>query len=306
MPLFVALLLSMGCDAPTLPIERQDSAIAFSCETAKTRVEDTTEENLSSFRVTAAWRRAGYSSPELLLEHQKVQKNDEGIFTYSPLSYMPATGRVDFVAYSPADAAVNELSITNPDHFELSYDVTTDLLLQHDLLIADRLDATTSPVSLHFQHLLSSVRIEVKDNSPLYDYRLKTVMLLNIYRRGQLIGFPSGSPRTTTWYWSEQELPTTYTLLQEASLTVTDSYSDTSLPATGSLMLLPQITSAEAYVYLIYEEYASDGTKVGDVTSAFPLDATFEAGKRYCLQIAFDDSPLRSAEISPIQLIEEE
>lgn len=296
--LAAVVTLWAGCSDDTRSDESTGHAIDFSCDAVESRTQEATADNMTSFRVSAVWAKSSGEYVDGYMDGQLVEKNNTNNWVYSPEQYIPTSGTVDFFAYSPADAAVSDFSITGQTHDRVSliYDVSTDVLRQHDFMVAEALEVNTPSVFLNFQHLLSSITVEAKSVSPGYLFRVREVKLLNIYRRGVLTGTTSGSPRETAWVWSNQTIPTTYDIVQNGPAdAIYGSYTVISDPATGPLMILPQVSGADAYLYVVYEECDNGGNKLGDVTSAFFLDTNFEMGKKYILRINFEYQGTRSS-----------
>lgn len=287
--LVAATLLVAGCsdDIETEPGVDPGRAIGFSCGDAESRAEEATAANISSFRVWAVMAKASGGYVDDFMDEQPVKKNGSGVWTYSPIRYMPIDGStVDFFAYSPANATVSDFTISGATHDQISldYDVTTDPAAQHDFMVAAALEEVSAPISLMFRHVLSSVRIEARGATPGYAFRVNEVKLLNIYRRGTLTGTTSASPKTTTWTWGSLSTKTSYTIAQNGPVDLATYFTPISDPAVGPLMILPQTVEkggavtdisqvgTASYIAVRYDVFDSMSSLVAkDATSYFVL-----------------------------------
>lgn len=296
-------VLWTACSDKIVSGEDSGRAIGFSCGTLMSRARETTTDNINSFRVSAVWKKDASNYVDNYMDAQSVEKNAENVWTYSPVRNIPSYGTVDFFAYSPADASVSKFTIsgTTHDRLSLTYDVTTDHVKQHDFMVAEALEVNTASVHLYFRHTLSLIRVAAKSITEAYTFRITEVKLHNIYRQGVLTGETSASPgKTTTWTWSNQAIPTTYTIIQDSPVdAVSGSYTPIPDSGTGPLMILPQTVGTDAFVRVAYEVYDNGSNKLKDVTTDFPLDLTFGMGQQYVLNINLSYQSTRSQSASP-------
>lgn len=282
--LIAAVILWTGCtNEIETDIPSSGQVIDFSCDALQSRAQETTSGTIESFRVTAIWAKNASEQPPLM-NGQFVEKRD-GYWTYSPVLYMPGYGTVDFFAYSPANASVSGLSGVGSSTISLEYDVTTDPLRQQDLMIADALEQTSSPISLNFQHMLSSVKVEAQSISAGYSFLIHKVQLLDICRQGTLVGTTSGSPKNTTWDWTAQSYEADYTVYQNGYIKATTTATPITDTTVGPLMLLPQYLF-EKYLYVKYDVINSTGNiESTEHVDAFPFTLNLEKGRRYTLRL---------------------
>lgn len=291
--LAAAAVLWTGCDDKIGTPPDLGRAISFICDETETRAQEATAGNMTTFRVWAGWRKSAGEYIGDYMNGQLVEKKG-GAWVYSPVLYMPAYGSVDFFAYSPADATVK---VSN-DRTHLDYEVTTDPASQHDFIIAEAPGKTTTPVALNFQHTLSSVSVEIKNNHPDYSYRIRAVKLINLHRKGTLTRESSG------WSWKNQSDKTTYTFNQNGYIDIASGEQKRISDIADPLMILlqtvergvstndPDQLTSGAYVAVTYNLYDSQGDDVLglSLTNYIPLGDpingfTFEMNGKYTLSI---------------------
>lgn len=319
--LAVAFALWTSCSDKLEFGEDPRRAIGFSCETVIQRAQEATAANMTSFRVSAVWAKAANDYVDGYMDGQLVEKNESGVWTYSPVKYMPADGSVDFFAYSPANAPVSGFSISGSTHDRVSlmYDVTTDPVVQHDFMVGEALEQTGSSVFLNFRHALSSIRVEAQSVMPNFSFRVREVKLINLYRQGTLTGVTSSGPnKTTTWAWGEQSIKTTYTFKQNGPIDISENVVLISDP-TSPLMILPQVAEkgsttvdpdnigSGTYLAVTYDLLDDSLTPILEhsVTDYIPLadplypanDFSFEMNKKYVFRINLKYPPARSSSL---------
>ncbi|MDH6357860.1 fimbrillin family protein [Parabacteroides sp. PF5-9] len=289
-------LLWTACSDHTdidLPVERQ---ISFACDAIASRVQETTGGTIATFRVSSGWTRPSGDWVSLM-DGQYVEKRGINWY-YSPASVMPASGTVDFFAYSPANASIIDYNHYGPlrDQVELIYDVTNDPLIQHDFMVAEALEQTESTISLNFQHMLSSVTVEAKSIISGYVFRIHEVKFYELKRRGVLSGTTSSSPKTTTWWWNGQSGIADYTVYQKGAVDVADTYKPITDAAVGPLMVLPQSELGDSFVFLDLELFDTSGNLINSRgIIAIPYTKDFEMGKKYTFRIQLSPDLLRSS-----------
>lgn len=310
--LAAAAVLWAGCSDKADSEDNRQNAIGFSCNTAKSRVTETTTATISSFRVSAVWARNNGTYIDDFMAEQLVKK-ESGSWVYSPVQYMPTDGsKIDFFAYSPANATISDFAIggTNHDEVTLTYDVTTDLAAQQDFMVASALEKTSSPIELQFEHALSSVRIEAKCAERYAYCNLRSIKWMELPREGILTGTCSGTPKQMTWEWSLPAAPrrdATYDIpLYDGSGYVPYSIEVTPnifTPVTDSnnpFVIIPQSVS-ESYTHfqVLFDATYEDGSYRNDIMThiTLPYDMVFEMGVKYVIRIQIDGSlPTRSGE----------
>ncbi|MDH6304946.1 hypothetical protein M2459_001683 [Parabacteroides sp. PF5-5] len=290
----VSATLWTGCTNDMEDNIPSGQAISFSCDAMQTRAQETTASNIATFRVSAVWAKAPGNYVADFMDRQSVEKNAGGAWVYSPILYMPSYGTVNFFAYSPANASVNDFQIGGAyDRVRIDYDVTTDLMTQHDFMVAKAPQQTTVPIRLEFQHVLSSVNVEARNsNSPGYIFRIREVTLLNLCRQGILIG-----STTEDWMWEAQRTRTNYAIALNSSVDIPfgSSFTAVSNPAVGPLMVLPQTGTdfKVAITYDVLENSAEEKVVAKGLTKETPIhhpndasaDFTFEMGQKYTFRI---------------------
>lgn len=297
--LAAAAVLWAGCSDKADSEDNRQNAIGFSCNTAKSRVTETTTATISSFRVSAVWARNNGTYIDDFMAEQLVKK-ESGSWVYSPVQYMPTDGsKIDFFAYSPANATISDFAIggTNHDEVTLTYDVTTDLAAQQDFMVASALEKTSSPIELQFEHALSSVRIEAKCAEQYVYCNVLSLKWVDLPREGVLTGTCSGTPKQMSWSWS---LPATPRLANyEFPLYEENGHADNGVEITSNaftrvtdpnnqLVLIPHNTNESYSGILVTLDYGDDSGgdfKYNKETFIGLSDMVFEMGVKYVLRI---------------------
>lgn len=286
--LTAAAVLWTGCDRFE-PAEDTGRAIRFTTSEAESRVQETTASSIASFRVSAVWKKAPGDYVTGYMDGQAVEKGGNNEWIYSPVMYMPTYGSVNFFAYSPANAAVGDFIISGAAHDQVGimYDVTTDYATQHDFMVASAVEETTTPVSLEFKHVLSSIKVEAKCAQAGYKLRIYEVKLLNLRRQGILMGTTSGSPATTEWSWSVLPARANYTIAQSGSyVEASTDFVPVSDPAAGPLMILPQTSAGDVFVQVTYDVYDMVGNPIErNHIDAIPFGIDCKIGEKYVLRL---------------------
>ncbi|MDH8701965.1 hypothetical protein M2138_001317 [Dysgonomonadaceae bacterium PH5-43] len=267
------ILFSSGCSNEESEMESR--AIAFDCSTVALRAASSSVEEMQYFRVSAFWNK-GADGCETFMNDQLVEKRN-GSWVYSPMKYMPGYGSVSFFAYAPASSAGFDepVEITPASNrFSIKYTVSNDYQQQEDLMVATKLNKTTSPISLSFKHALSFVNFQIRSESTNIDYRISKVELVNLYSQGELIG-KENDEKTSDWYWEEDVLSaTTYTVYQKYPI---DTHG-TTFQDIGDVMVLPQ-KPIDFKIVVTYSEIGSGSELMKDLF--LDPDFVFEMGKRY-------------------------
>ncbi|MDH6392052.1 hypothetical protein M2480_003058 [Parabacteroides sp. PFB2-12] len=276
-------LLWTGCNEYTdpLPGDTAGRAIAFSCVEAGTRAEETTEETLRMFRVSARWNKPTGEAVNDYMDNQLVEKR-AGEWIYSPVCYMPSQGTVDFFAYSPVDDPGLDDCMFSDELVLLQYTIPTHPAKQKDFVIALTLGQTSPTIPLTFIHTLASVRVEVKSSgNPI---SIEKIVLSGLSNAGTLT-CEFDSKKAIPWSWSVDNTSSDYTLFDGKPITVTDAgYTSIIDPnVVGTLLVIPQANNSLA-PFTLQVTY-SNGSE-SDLKS-FPLssDFAFDMGQKYVFQI---------------------
>jgi hypothetical protein len=259
-------LLLASCSGQYTPeggVEREE--IGFRSVTEKTRAVQTDEANIADFRVRAVWERGAGDFVPAFMDGVKVERQGQA-WTYSPLSYWPAGGEVDFFGYSPAGSkGVRSFSVDGVayNRVVLEYDATSDNLMQEDFMVASALGKTSSPVLMNFRHMLSQVEFRVRSSAPGVTFRVRSIELHNLDRTGTLTGtVPTAGAGEMQWAWSGNTaatekretyavyLPQPFEAAYPASATEVPAFVSLTNPSVGNMMILPQqVTIGSGQLY---------------------------------------------------------
>jgi hypothetical protein len=272
---------------------------------------DRTTANLAAMTVYAHYTGADdfdaatASTPNFMFA-QAVTKGGSG-WTYAPLMYWPAQHeKVSFFAVAPAPGAANGIALVDGDAYTgyPAFTVTppTSPAQQEDLCVASALnladDTDGGKVSLHFDHTMAKVTFSVRYRGamPSSGYiKIKQLYLSQVAKSGTLslsaAGFswdvPAGADNRTDYFLTAAS----------GDLTGDDLLADgapgsslVSADPQGTLLLVPQTTSAEAEIQLVATFYNGATEKDYEIVATLPV-TTWEAGKQvtYNLTIGLDE-----------------
>lgn len=174
-PLFGALLstsCSSGNNVPNeCPEKRQ---VAFSTELPSTKsTEYTSADDLTSIGVFASFAHGSFDESNAtpnFMYNQKLEKDANGVWTYSPTKYWPfdPADKISFFAYAPhvdeiGSSNLSFSSQTATGYPVLTYNVPAAEAAQKDLLASIPLpDLSSGPVNFTMKHTLTKVTLSVK------------------------------------------------------------------------------------------------------------------------------------------------
>lgn len=180
--IYIAIALAavaVGCTKSNIvdvPAE-QKTPIAFDTYNGRvpvTRAVEITKDNIESIQVTGfhvpTGGSADYTKTYMNPPAVTREKSGEtwGAWGYSPLSYWPASGTLEFVAYGSNTprveaAAEGKLVAVNGSYANFTYTVPTTVAAQEDLIAAgkDSYQGTTT-VTFKMKHLLSRVGFKLQ------------------------------------------------------------------------------------------------------------------------------------------------
>jgi hypothetical protein len=326
LPVFIALASLPGCNNDHVPDATH--AISFEALTHKSlmRAAATTGATIEDFSVFAMLDGAASLAN---LQGVKVSRSDNG-WTYSPAQFWPLAGSIDFYAYSPyASTGVTvNYSAADVSDLSLNYAVASDPAQQEDFLVAVKTGiAVDQPmaVNLHFQHVLSRIRLKARSRFAGVSYKIYGVSFLNLKDEGKLALTPTNIPSSGGFTY-EDDVTKPYTVLWTSADAADASYvfdfSAEPIVVNNSsvytdviddaLMVLPQQTAlggevptdvyvdgthpadpadGKLYVKLIYGNASHSDKIAAYFPVKEPLDptdnrpVTFEAGRQYTFTV---------------------
>ncbi len=287
-------------------------AIGFRTLTEKTRASVVDGNNIGSFKVSAI------AGTEIYMDGINVTREPNGsaTWTYNPIKYWPASGTVDFYAYSPA-GSVNVNSITTTATSSTIAYTVPELTppagkIAEDFLVAVNKGASgPGAVALTFEHALSNIEYAARNISEGATYHITSLALINIANEGTIDLTVSPLTWNTT---GTKDRVCIYAPVAGGGISVlpkgpSAAYVNLYQPGEG-IMVLPQTitpgsgidanndgtpedsaTAGKGYVRIGY----SVTDQVGDVIrpsmiAYYPLDITFEPTKRYQFQFTLGNT----------------
>lgn len=305
--LFAGLLFSACSDSTTSNRPEEQPTIGFRGLAQKTRALETNQTNIADFRVWAPWARNASANDyePAFMEGLRVERQTGDVWAYSPVRYWPTLGTVDFFAYSPANSqGVHDFALQGSvyDNVKLSYDVTTDPLLQEDFLVASALDESSSPVVMDFRHMLSQIEFRVRSTAIGVTFRVRQIQLHNLDRAGELTGIvPTPGATEVDWSWSMNtaaaEKNATYDIYLPQSVEASYPAGASSLPPfvsltdtqVGNLMILPQVATigtGELYTQADINADPNDGITQG------LLNRPKDLGQNFYISVRLDSETI--------------
>lgn len=264
---------------------------------------------------------AGQTSVPDFFKNQPVTYKDSK-WTYSPLKYWPANGKIDFLAYAPFDSEQKLI-----ENSKLAFEVKPTATEQKDLLwanatsqITENFASTTNKkVNFLFKHALSrlgyTVKLSGNYNSSDATFTLKKITLAGspdettnaFYKKGTIdltktdtkenlskTNDPKGLWTAETTADNKQNFPWFSAGAQSVNITYVDPTDQTKKPVSNGkdyLFVIPQDFSSTAdgadklYVIVEYDvTYTSSSTTITNkVYKKLPIK--FEQGKAYMLNL---------------------
>ena len=252
--------VAVGCTKSNIvdvPAE-QKTPIAFDTYNGRvpvTRAEEITKDNIESIQVTGfhvpTGGSADYTKTYMNPPAVTREKSGEawGSWGYSPLSYWPASGTLEFVAYGSNTprveaAAAGKLVAVNGSYANFTYTVPTTVAAQEDLIAAgkDSYQGTTT-VTFKMKHLLSRVGFKLQTVGSGTSVTISEVSLNGKFVNNGTVNLATG---------------TAITPKAGADLTAADYTTSYSLFAAGESFGITKEESA-ANGTPIFARYTSDG-----------------------------------------------
>jgi hypothetical protein len=319
---------------------REVTFTAYAKKASRTRVTTITSQTIANFDVYGIYN-DGVTSAYLPNmgggNNPAYVSGGNNAWTYTPKQLWPATGTIDFYAYSPGGAS-NHLSYATE---VISYTVPV-LGAQEDLLVAVKpgIDcAFPGLVSLHFQHALSRVQLKARPALAGATYEINSVSFLNLCESATLALTSTNIPdnagfvyndnvndaaRTPLVLWENHGDMADYRFTFSANeVTVSPldgEYSDI-IVGEAAFMVLPQETVLGAtvapgtttdpttgfYVKIVYTDLDAADDAAAPIAKYFavrePLNPalnaplTFEAGRSYTFVVDLSDNNINFANV---------
>ncbi|CVI72368.1 fimbrillin family protein [Alistipes sp. CHKCI003] len=209
-----AALAMVSCSKDETSSLNTGDGIAFRSAMG-TRAQETTINNLESFKVTALTDTGTPYFTDAVFTKQSVS-GTTGSFTSDPVYYWPATGSLSFYAYAPST-----LSGVTIDNTTKSVTVTpsTTIADQIDFITANangnKSDNEGAGVPLEFKHRLSQIEVKAKNTNNAYIYLVKGVKIGSVASSGTF-DFSNSS-------WQQGNEKTDYKVEYNTAITLDDN-----------------------------------------------------------------------------------
>lgn len=162
----------------------EGNAISFRTTVAgQTRAADKTSANLGSFNVEAF--NAGTTSNPYF--SSVTFTNNNGTYTSANKYYWPATGNLDFYAYSPIDGASNQVSKTDYKTFSIIPSSTISQQVDFVYACNKNQSKVSNGVPLNFRHAGSKIVLKVKNTSPTLKFEVSGWKIFNVGAAGTFV-----------------------------------------------------------------------------------------------------------------------
>lgn len=256
--LFALAAVAVGCtksnivDVP----EAQKTPITFETYNGKipvTKASEITQADIAAVQVTgfhvpangtATYTGKPYMNPII----SRTKSGDTwGNWEYSPLSYWPASGSLEFVAHGTntprAESGVGNLVPVGDSNKDFTYTVPTAAADQLDLIAAHVAPtATAGTVTLNMKHLLSRIGFKLETVGSGTTVAIEDIILHGTFNTTATIDLTLDNPIT-----EKAATTTSYSLLPDALAFATSAASDDSKTATTG-----------GYIYKIYDTAATE------------------------------------------------
>ena len=250
--------------------EAQKTPIAFDTYNGRipvTKASEITQDNIDSIQVTGFHVPTGGSADytKTYMNPPAVTREESG-WIYSPLSYWPASGTLEFVAYGSNTPRVEvaeegKLVAVDGSFANFTYTVPATVAAQQDLIAGyvGPTSATSDKVTFTMKHLLSRIGFTLKTLGTGADVTIKAIELHGDFINTGEVSLAAVTPAISTTNYADE---------------VTNSYS---LFAAGEYFRTIE-TDTPTQGVEIYARYKSDGTG-GEAT------ADTDDSKRYLMVI---------------------
>jgi hypothetical protein len=271
---------------------REVTFSAYAQKGSRTRVAETTSDNILDFNVFAIWSENGGTALPNLAPASVAGSNTGNTWDYAPKQLWPESGTIDFFAYSPdgATGLTPNYSASAYTDMSVNYTVPDVATSQQDLLVAVKPNvncATPGLVSLHFQHALSRIQLKARPAVEGSAYIVSSAAFLHLSNSGTLAlnttNIPDGEGftykddadapgRIPLVLWTDQNAAATDYVFNLSTPVAVDDHSeyDNIITGNNAFLVLPQTT------------------KLGTPIAIADLgDATDPADDKFYVKIAF-------------------
>ena len=276
-------------------------------EQPETRATDLTTDNLKEFHVHG-WMTNSQNQTANIFDKVEVRKNSAGVWAYDGGGrYWFGDTKYEFLAFAPLNA---EYTLAG-DHKSLTFTNTGKddfIFASANREITGKVPPSVKPVALSFDHMLSKVLIQFKNEFEAGDVTLDVANL----KLSGLAKIADLNLIDTTWAEPTDTLVLDKELLGFPNAEINRNENNTAIAVGASAMTNHFYLIPEA---IDYEEYALEFTvtawqgptdgqvKIGEYPHKVYLDKmTFENGKQYCLTARFNSKNVNpDAMLQPIE-----
>lgn len=288
----VAVALASCSNEEVMEMNNSD-AIDFRVAVGSRATEMTTD-GLLSFNVTAITE----DGANYFTDINFTKKGS--IFSSADVYHWPGNSKVDFFAYAP-ETGVGTVTITKDAKQFADFTPEGKISQQVDFITSHAQGSKATDeagVALDFNHMLSQIEIQAKNDNEGYVYKVKGVRIANAMSKATMT-YTGGK-----WNWGEGSDRAIYGVTYSDPLTL-GSKEQSLMGKSGNAMLIPQSlakwTSNDAvdaqgfYISVLVQISTKQGYQVFPETAetygwvAVAVDATWEAGKHYTYALNFSN-----------------
>lgn len=304
--LMVVIVFAVAsCVRDTLKETNNGSAIDFRMAT-QTRASESTASDIVTFYVTA--QMDGFEKNYFTDVPYIRGVND--VFLSSEPYYWPASGELNFYAYTPSlDSFGSDVQLEfDPDSRKIRNFVTASTFKdQIDFLVANQSASKADGavgVELCFEHKLSQIEVHAKNANSAYRYSIKGVMIGGMASEGDFNFSPARGEED--WIIDEQAEPVSVYEIYD-NVNEIGTFARNIMGVDGNAMLIPQqltpwdpATGKGAYIAVYAQIKTAQGAMVyprpteGVVSEGYdwlvvPIDTKWEAGYKYVYTLDFSN-----------------
>lgn len=295
--IFGACLLTLaGCSRDEVKDMLKGHEIDFMIA-VDTRADEVTTDNIGSFFVTAIdGIGATYFS-----DVEFSDEDGDNYFTSDSRFYWPASGSLDFFAYSPGAQEMGAaVSIDKTSQIMTGFTTASSIADQVDFITAKAegsKEEDADGVALEFAHQLSQIEIRAKNDNSGYVYKVKGVKIAKVASRGDF--------DFATETWGNITDKVNYVTEHDSEITLSNT-AESIMGDSGNAMVIPQDLNGWAsdtdktnesegsYIAVKINVKTSSGMNVfpkGTVSEygwvAIPVSNTWKPGIRYIYTLDF-------------------
>lgn len=305
--LAMAAMAMASCSKDETTSINQGKGISFRTSADKiTRGTEINNDNIEDIYVTALDKNGAN-----LFANQLFHKEENGVFSSTPLYYWPSDGSdLKFHAYAPEAAAIGgTLSFSlGKNNMLTGFSPAGEINDQVDFIYATETgnkDDEADGVRLTFDHMLSQVSINAKNTNTGYIYKVKGVKIAKPISKGNLDFDKVATDKGNAWSWEADKA--VYKVTYETERTLSETAQTLMAADKNHAMLIPQQLVAwdgdsdpkneneNAYLAVLVNITTVAGAQVYPHTAgeygwaAVGIPTKWEMGQHYVYTLDFSD-----------------